>query len=176
MQDECFSNVSKHFSSGLSISQNFNNPQVQHLSRLLSSLQNHLLAYCSLTTSEIPSLQSSVKLLEKHLLCLFSLAGNTFSTAASVIETYPKSLELLYNIMLDSLAGAMLLKILNALLLLPISYYQPLLFSLLKMMSSLDRLNSLLPEEVHNEADNSVSGKFILWFYMFLRDSNQQII
>lgn len=76
-----------------------------------------------------------------------------------MIQAYPKSLELLYNIMLDSLGGAMLLKILNALLLLPITYFQPMLFSLLKMLASLDQLNSLLPEEVHNDADNSISGK-----------------
>lgn len=160
--EECLDNISKCYSTGgLNFTKNFGNPQIQHLSRLLSSLQNHLLAYCSLTSPKVPTFQSSILLLENHLLCLFPLAAKTFKKAADIVETNPAALEVLYNVMLESLAGAMLLKLLTSLLLLPITFFQSLLFRLLEMLTPLDKLNSLLPEDV--QCERNVSGKFILF-------------
>lgn len=163
--EDCLNNISKYYTSGSLSNKNFENQQIQHLSRLLSSLQNHLLAYCSLTNPDVPAFQSSIQLLEHHLLCLFPLAAKTFKRAAEIIEDNPVTLEVLYNIMLDSLAGAMLLKLLTSLLLLPITYFQPLLFSLLDMLNPLDKLISLLPEDVQTE--RNISGKNILFNNLF---------
>lgn len=130
----------------------FENLQIKHLSTLLSNLQNHLLAYCSLSNTTLPIYTSSITLLEQHLLILFPLATETFKKAGDIMEKSLESTEALCNVILESLAGAMLLKILNSLLLLP-NYFQTLLFSLLEMLTPLDRLNSLFPDDL-------ISGKF----------------
>lgn len=160
--EECLNNISVGYKSGNLNTTNFENSQIQHLSRLLSSLQNHLLAYCSLTNPEVPTFQSSIQLLESHLLCLFPLAAKTFKKTVEIIEANPSTLEVLYNVMLNSLAGAMLLKLLTSLLLLPITYFQPLLFNLLEMLNPLDKLISLLPEDVQSE--RNISGNIILFY------------
>ncbi|KAF5301595.1 hypothetical protein FQR65_LT08900 [Abscondita terminalis] len=131
--------------------QNITNPRITHLRKLLSSLQNHILAHCLSTRSSHSSIDSSMYLLNNHLHCLLPYASEIFSRAADMLEKYPSSLDLLFNVLLDSLAGAMLLKILTSLLLLPGSCLKPLLSDLLKVLPALDRLNTSLPNEVLSE-------------------------
>lgn len=146
-------NMNRHTNDCLSSGKNLKNPQVCHLGRLLSALQNHLLAYCSLTSTDMPQLQSSIQLLEQHLLCLFPLASKTFGKAFEVLQSHPDRLPVLHTVILESLAGTMLLKVLNALLLLPISYFQSLLFTLLDLLTPLDKFNSLLPDDARQEPE-----------------------
>lgn len=75
-----------------------------------------------------------------------------------MLETHPASLELLYNVLLDSHAGAMLLKVLTSLLLLPGSYMKYILPHLIVILEPLDRLNRLMPIGVQSD---SLSGLLV---------------
>ncbi|KAF5282986.1 hypothetical protein FQA39_LY04857 [Lamprigera yunnana] len=131
--------------------QMINNPRIMHLRMLLTSLQNHILAHCVSSRAIQTSIDSSIYLLKNHLECLLPYASGIFKKAADMLEQYPSTLDLLFNVLLDSLAGAMLLKLLTSLLLLPASYLQPLLTDLLTVLPTLDRLNTSLPIEVLSE-------------------------
>lgn len=133
------------------------NSRIPHLQNLLSSLQNHLLAEYSLSQKTCGQ-QEEDSILVKHLRCLFPLATSIFNKINGILEKYPFSLEFLFNILLDSLAGAMLLKIFNSLLLMPASFTRITLVYLLDMLEPLTTLNKYLPSFVQDE-EGSHSGK-----------------
>lgn len=128
------------------------------LYKLLSSIQNHILAdYVKreiFTNSEF-----EIDILGHHLQCVFPLAANIFKKAAGILEKHPSCLELLYNVLLVSPGGAMLMKILNSLLLMPAKYMNHKTDDLLGLLEPLDRLNCLLPTDVQN-VDSSTSGNY----------------
>nr|CAD7438539.1 unnamed protein product [Timema bartmani] len=132
---------------------------VCHLHDLLSSLQTHVLAFCAAQGQEANLLSWSTKLLQNHLQLLLPLASDIFEHAARIAQKYPNSLNQLYDILIQSLAGSMLSKILHSLLLLPVSYFQPMmLFSMLNLLTPMDHLNLLLPtqsEEDHASEANT---------------------
>lgn len=132
------------------------NPRIPHLQKLLSSLQNHLLAYYTLSPKEITR---DKNILDNHLRHLFPLAAEVFKKSAVILDSYFASYELLYNVLLDSLAGAMLLKVFNSLLLMPGSYMKHMLNELLNLLEPLNKLNRLLPTEIQNDNEYNVSGK-----------------
>ncbi|KAK4883685.1 hypothetical protein RN001_007004 [Aquatica leii] len=150
--DENLSSIISHVEKGSKGNwQNITSPRITHLRKLLSSLQNHILAHCLSSRSSISNIDSSIYLLNNHLRCLLPYASEIFTKAADMLEKYPTSLDLLFNVLLDSLAGAMLLKILTSLLLLPGSYLEHILPHLLTVLPALDRLNTSLPIEVLSE-------------------------
>ncbi|XP_068081364.1 probable E3 ubiquitin-protein ligase HERC1 [Anabrus simplex] len=132
---------------------------VNSLHNLLSSLQTHLLAYCSMSNSDSSLVLQSITLLQNHLMILLPLACDVFSKASVIAGNFPAALNHLYDMLYQSLAGAMLSKILHSLLLLPVSCVQPLLFHLLATLGPLDRLNRLLPAGTHCEFDNTSSSE-----------------
>lgn len=117
-------------------------------------------------------MKSSLDLLNSHLQCLLPIASEIFSKAANMLEKYPSSLELLYNVLLDSLAGAMLLKVLNSLLLLPGICMKNMLLHFLTVLTPLDRLNRMMPSEIQTDNDYHLSGNI---FYLILNDSITKI-
>lgn len=98
------------------------------------------------------------------------------------------------GILHQSLAGAMLSKILHSLLLLPVGCVQCLLFHLLGILAPLDCLNRVLPEGVHCEQgrnslpegvqceqeSNSSSGKCLfcctLWLFMWYESERHSYV
>ncbi|XP_050295909.1 probable E3 ubiquitin-protein ligase HERC1 isoform X2 [Anthonomus grandis grandis] len=128
-----------------------------HLQRLLSALQNHMLA------NHIISIQNDAKplteddFLVKHLLTLFEFAIKVLKKAANILDEYPSSLELLYNVLQDSIAGSMLFKILHSLLLMPVNYVKVLYAPLLDVLDALDKFNQNLPEELLVETNKDGS-------------------
>lgn len=149
--------------------QKIQNPRIANLQKLLSSLQNHLLAHFSVTDqSDVEKSTLDSDILNNHLKQLFTLGANIFTKAAEIVETHPSSLELLYNVLLDSVAGSMLFKILSSLLLIPSSFAKNLLNLLLEMLDPLDRFTQLLPIEIliDNDKDSSsrstISHKILL--------------
>ncbi|CAG9773088.1 unnamed protein product [Ceutorhynchus assimilis] len=126
--------------------------------RLLSSLQNHMLAHYTVRPrgGEQKCLSEN-DFLVNHLLSLFGFAIQVLNKAALTVNDYPNSLELLYNVLQDSTAGAMLFKIINSLLLMPVSHIKILYNPLLEVLDALDKFNQLLPKELLYEKDNSRS-------------------
>ncbi|XP_031334464.1 probable E3 ubiquitin-protein ligase HERC1 isoform X1 [Photinus pyralis] len=148
--EENLSSIVSHIDSGAEGNwQNISNPRIDHLRKLLSALQNHILADCVGVRSN--NVNNSMGLLSNHLECLLPLASEIFRKAGHMLEQCPASLDLLFNVLLDSLAGSMLLKILTSSLLLPGAFLKLLLPHLLNVLPSLDRLNKLLPMEVLSE-------------------------
>nr|CAD7425857.1 unnamed protein product [Timema monikensis] len=148
---------------------------VCHLHDLLSSLQTHVLAFCAAQGQEVNLLSWSTKLLQNHLRLLLPLASDIFEHAARIAQKYPNSLNQLYDILIQSLAGSMLSKILHSLLLLPVSYFQPMmLFSMLNLLTPMDHLNLLLPtqsEEDHtSEADTPTPSDLAEHSWLWLVD------
>lgn len=143
-----------------------NNPRIKHIRNLLTSLQNHLLANYSLAPkARVKEVEEDI--LVKHVRDLFSLAADAFSKVNSILEKYPSSLDLLFNILFDSLAGAMLLKMLTSLLLLPSSLIRHTLVHLLGVLEPLSVLNNYLPSAVQDEESNQ-SGMYKFCRSVFL--------
>lgn len=133
------------------------NSKVCHFQRLLSCLQNHMLAHYTLDCQNECSEYEDF--LVNHLMSLFELAIHILNKAADILVRYPNSLELLYNVLQESVAGAMLFRVINSLLLMPIRYVKSLHKPLLEVLNGLDKFNQLLPVEllIENDKDNSRS-------------------
>ncbi|CAG9853588.1 unnamed protein product [Phyllotreta striolata] len=133
------------------------NSKICNLQRLLSSLQNHMLAhYTNLLANQFAGSESDI--FSTHVDDVFKFAAKILNRAANILIMYPSSLELLYNVLLESVTGAMLFKILNSLLLMPVSYSKDLYPALLELLDPIDRFNQLLPRELLNsEKDSSRS-------------------
>lgn len=93
-----------------------------------------------------------------------------FDKVVSMLNNYPSCLELLYNVLLHSLAGSMLLKVLSSLLLMCEAHLKHLLPILLTVLSSLSRLNVLLPSEVQHDTEDNISGKSLVPVFMYLQN------
>ncbi|XP_030752542.1 probable E3 ubiquitin-protein ligase HERC1 [Sitophilus oryzae] len=136
------------------------NSKVCHLQKLLSSLQNHMLAHYIVSNKiQVKEISNDNDFLVNHLKSLFEFAIQVLKKGATILVVYPNSLELLYNVLLDSIAGAMLFKILNSLLLMPVAYIRIIYNPLLEVLKALDAFNQLLPSEliVENDKDGSRS-------------------
>ncbi|KAK5649906.1 hypothetical protein RI129_000935 [Pyrocoelia pectoralis] len=150
--EENLNSIVSHMDGGVEGNwQNISNPRMDHLRKLLSALQNHILAHCVGVRSNNINIDNSMCLLSNHLQRLLPLASEIFRKAAHMLEQCPSSLDLLFNVLLDSLAGSMLLKILTSSLLLPGAFLKQLLPHLLNVLPTLDRLNKSLPIEVLSE-------------------------
>ncbi|XP_018324237.1 probable E3 ubiquitin-protein ligase HERC1 isoform X2 [Agrilus planipennis] len=166
--EQTLDSVVHHIESGAKSNwKNANSSRISHLRKLLSSLQNHLLAHCieksrcicpQPETTEKSDDSSSFRLLINHFSYLFPLASRLFNKTANILEKHSSSLELFYNVLLDSLCGSMLLKILNSMLLMPGSFLSPILSKILDLLPSLQKLNAHLPEEVQMDSDLIISG------------------
>ncbi|KAJ3666590.1 hypothetical protein Zmor_002027 [Zophobas morio] len=131
---------------------NDENPRTTHLQKLLSSLQNHLLAHIIVKVKHSKNNSSNAfEILNTHLNQLFPLIIKVLNKSAEILEKHPPSLELLYNVLLDSVAGSMFLKLLTSLLLMPVSFVRNLLPELLNILAPLDRFNKLLPVDIMND-------------------------
>ncbi|KAK7862054.1 hypothetical protein R5R35_011478 [Gryllus longicercus] len=132
---------------------------VSNLYTLLSSLQTHLVAYCSMSNNEFPAVNQSIELLQNHLKILLPLASDIFTSSASIASSHPGAVCHLFGVLHQSLAGAMLSKLLHSLLLLSVPSVQPLLFHLLGALTTLDKLNHLLPSAQCSQLDNTSSSE-----------------
>ncbi|KAG8223094.1 hypothetical protein J437_LFUL002042, partial [Ladona fulva] len=126
---------------------------ISHLHDLLSSLQTHLLAHCTVNVEDLSGSLSSVRLLENHLGLLLPLASETYKHATNILKTFPVAINQLHGVLYQSPAGSMLSKIVHSLLLLPIKYVLPLLFHLLSTLIPLDKLNRIISAGNANEPD-----------------------
>lgn len=161
LQDDCLQNLQKHIENdSKSEWHQLIKPRIIHLQNLLSSLQCHLLAdyfhnprttTTTTTTTEEDDDYYEDDILIKHLRCLLPLATEIFKKFANILEKHPSALDLLFNIILESVAGAMLMKIINSLLILPLSFTKSVLDQLLLILEPLSRLNKFLPESVLEE-------------------------
>ncbi|XP_076258464.1 putative E3 ubiquitin-protein ligase HERC1 isoform X2 [Rhynchophorus ferrugineus] len=131
--------------------------KICHIQKLLSSLQNHMLAHYILSNKMQLKDVTETDFLVNHLQCLLTFAIHILKKASTILVIYPNSLELLYNVLQDSIAGAMLFKILNSLLLMPINYIKLIYNSLLEVLDALDDFNKLLPVELIVDNDMSRS-------------------
>ncbi|XP_060527187.1 probable E3 ubiquitin-protein ligase HERC1 [Cylas formicarius] len=131
------------------------NAKVHHLQRLLSSLQNHALAH-QVASDDAAALVDGDFLVD-HLRDLFDHVVRVLRKAAAVLVIYPSCLELLYNVLLDSVTGGMLFKILNSLLLMPVGRVKILYPPLLEVLDAMDAFNQLLPPELLPETDRDSS-------------------
>lgn len=159
--------------------QNHSNPRKVHLQKLLTALQNHLLAYLIVKTKPHSDADS---ILNDHLRQLFPLVHKMLNKSADILEDYPPSLELLYNVLLDSVAGSMFFKILNSLLLMPADFVKDLLPLLLDVLGTLDRFNKLLPPNVLLNDFSAVSSSKFVFFtdvqnvivFLLVKDQKRQ--
>lgn len=132
------------------------NPKCVHSQKLLSSLQNHILAHL---VSKNKQNINTFEILNTHLEQLFPLIIQVLNKSADILEQYPPSLELLYNVLLDSVSGSMFLKLLSSLLLMPVNFVRKLLPELLNILIPLDKFNKLLPVEIMNDLSSVSSRK-----------------
>lgn len=79
-----------------------------------------MLAHYTVSTKQ-QLIYSENDLMASHLSHIFRFAIVILNKAVNILVIYPSSLELLYNVLLESAAGAMLFKILNSLLLMPMA-------------------------------------------------------
>lgn len=135
---------------------NYENLKAYNLQRLLSSLQNHILAHYVTTSENIYNFADS-DILGTHFSSVVSLATKILDKAANILLVYPSCLELLYNVLIESAAGAMLFKILNSLFLMPVSYLKTLYPLILELMEPLNKFNQLLPVELLTDDDKTSS-------------------
>lgn len=150
--DDCLQNLVKHLENDpKSVYHQIYNPRMTHLQNLLSSLQHHLLADYSLNPRVITEQEEDEDILIKHLRCLLPLATDIFKKVVDILEQYSSFLDLFFNILLDSLAGAMLLKIFNSLLIMPGNFTRSVLDQLLNILEPLSKISKYLPESVQEE-------------------------
>lgn len=128
-----------------------------HLRNLLTSLQNHVLGECVISSKDDSRGMSEILL--KHLKYLFPHAIFIFNRMYNILEKFPDSLNLLNRIINDSLAGAMLLKIFNSLLLISSSLVRDSLSFVIEMLQPLSQLNKYLSSAIQEE-EECHSGKF----------------
>lgn len=144
---------------------NYENLKTYNLQRLLSSLQNHMLAYY-VTTSENTNRVTDSDILGTHFSSVVNFATKILDKAANILFVYPICLELLYNALIDSAAGAMLFKMLNSLFLMPVSYIKNIYPLILELMEPLNKFNQLLPAELLTD-DDKVSSKYTYKFFYY---------
>jgi hypothetical protein len=137
---------------------NNGNPKTLHLQKLLSSLQNHLLAHLVIKVKQTNN-SHAYEILNTHLNQLFPLIIKVLNKSADILEEHPPSLELLYNVLLDSVAGSMFLKLLSSILLMPVNFVKKLLPDLLNILVPLDRFNTLMPPGIMNDFSTVSSSK-----------------
>ncbi|XP_050515460.1 probable E3 ubiquitin-protein ligase HERC1 isoform X1 [Diabrotica virgifera virgifera] len=130
------------------------NSKIYNLQRLLSSLQDHMLAHYTTSLKHKFTFQEN-DLFLSHVSHVFQFAIKILKRAANILIMYPSSLELLYNVLLESATGAMLFKILNSLLLIPAAYIKNMYPLLLELMDPIDKFNQLLPRELLRGEKNS---------------------
>ncbi|XP_071450243.1 probable E3 ubiquitin-protein ligase HERC1 [Hetaerina americana] len=157
--EECLNEVEKNLDKG-EAELNSSGAPISHLHDLLSSLQTHLLAHCTVNVEDLSRISSSIRLLENHLGLLLPLASKTFRHATSILKNFPVALNQLHGVLYQSPAGSMLSKIVHSLLLLPISCVLPLLFHLLSTLIPLDKLNRIIscgnisePDQLENSSE-----------------------
>ncbi|KAJ8960520.1 hypothetical protein NQ318_013805 [Aromia moschata] len=137
--------------------------KIYNLQHLLSSLQNHMLAHYTASPAGQGDFADDNDLLTAHLSHLFGFAVKILARASNILVAYPSSLELLYNVLLDSVTGSMLFKILASLLLVPVEYVRRLYPLILDIMDPLDRFNQLLPAELLRDGErNTSTGRAVL--------------
>lgn len=133
-----------------------NSSPPRHLHSLLSSLHKHLLAYCRMNLvnndTSIPG-----RVLHRHLSLMLPLSGEIITCCTHMISDIQDNRPLLIKvgeILFESPAGAMLIHIIHALLLLPQqSVLTPLLHDLLNFLPSLDKINrNLLAYQIIQES------------------------
>ncbi|CAH0559022.1 unnamed protein product [Brassicogethes aeneus] len=122
------------------------NTETVKLQKLLSSLQNHLLAHYTHSRSRIS--MSNMEILNNHLTQMFNLAVKIFCKASEIITEHPDCLDLMYNVLLDSVAGSMLFKMFSSLLLMPVAFVKNYLNLLLFILDPLDNFNKMLPPDI----------------------------
>ncbi|KAL3277276.1 hypothetical protein HHI36_012626 [Cryptolaemus montrouzieri] len=155
--EETLNSIASHLSThNESKWQNGGNARIIHLRKLLSALQNHLLAHLAVPQRKLFGSQEDA-ILKNHLSQLFPLAVGILKKSSDVVEAHPSSLELLYNVMLESVTGSMLFKVLNSLLLMPSHFVKDLLPLLVDLLDPLDSFNKLLPSGIllDNEKESS---------------------
>ncbi|XP_046401290.1 probable E3 ubiquitin-protein ligase HERC1 isoform X2 [Ischnura elegans] len=150
--EECLNEIEKNLDKGEAELCTSGAP-ISHLHDLLSSLQTHLLAHCTVNVEDLSGISSSIRLLENHLGLLLPLASKTFRHATSILKNFPVALNQLHGVLYASPAGSMLSKIIHSLLLLPISCVLPLLFHLLSTLIPLDKLNRIISSDNISEPD-----------------------
>ncbi|XP_045467504.1 probable E3 ubiquitin-protein ligase HERC1 isoform X2 [Harmonia axyridis] len=156
--EETLIDITDHLSSQKEVKwQNVEDPHITDLRKLLSSFQNHLLANLAIPRDECQyGLDDTI--LKDHLTQLIPLAIDILTKSSAVVEAHPSSLELLYNVLLESATGSMLFKILNSLLLLPSYFVRSILTFLVDLLDPLEDFNKLLPLVIRdNEKESSRS-------------------
>ncbi|KAJ8985352.1 hypothetical protein NQ317_008383 [Molorchus minor] len=141
-----------------------------NLQHLLSSLQNHMLAHYTVSCKSSNDLADD-DLLLTHLSHLFGFAIRVLNRASYILSLHPSSLELLYTVLLESVAGAMLFKIFNSLLLVAVGYVKRLYPLVLDVLEPLDRFNQLLPTDLLKDSDRSLSTLNTRIIRVFLKGS-----
>ncbi|XP_037084977.1 probable E3 ubiquitin-protein ligase HERC1 [Pollicipes pollicipes] len=126
-----------------------------HLCALLMSLQSHLLAFCYTASCNVDSAEykSSLGLLQSHLSLLFPLAREAATHALAVLALRPSLTTPVREVLLLSSCGAMLSKVVHALLLLPVSLICSLLGHLTALLPSIDGLVRLTTEQLADPAE-----------------------
>ncbi|XP_018567016.1 probable E3 ubiquitin-protein ligase HERC1 [Anoplophora glabripennis] len=153
--EETLSTIWNHVSANTKCKwQNQENLKTYNLQSLLSSLQNHMLAYYTISSDNVYSF-SAKDLLGTHFSSIVNFATKILNKAANILLVYPTSLELLYNVLLDSAAGAMLFKMLNSLFLMPMGYVKTLYPLILELMEPLNKFNQLLPAELLSDDEKA---------------------
>lgn len=136
--------------------------RIQNIQKLLSSLQNHMFAYYSnILDGNNAKVFINMDMLGKHLIEVFTHAIQIFNKAKQLVEMHPNSLELIYNLLLNSVGGSMLFKVFVSLLLLNDGdFVEGLLERLLDLLNAIDSFNQLLPADVLLDSDRDLSRKY----------------
>ncbi|GAB1606906.1 hypothetical protein Ahia01_000973300, partial [Argonauta hians] len=153
-----------------------NSSPPRHLHSLLSSLHKHLLAYCR-NNSENNDMSSAGCVLHRHLSLMLPLSAEITACCSNMIahiQDNPTLLKKVGEILFDSPAGAMLVHVMYALLLLPQqSVLTPLLHDLLNFLPCLDEINrnllayNIIEEYPHNsDMSDSQSPSGSQWSWL----------
>lgn len=132
----------------------------RNVQKLLSSLQNHILSYYTTSFQHDKVDIGQGDLLTTHLSHLFRVATDILKRAVSIVSKYPLCLELLYNILLESVTGGMLFKILTSLLLMPTTYLTKIHHFIQDLMEPLDMFTQFLPTDLLGNIEKDSSSKF----------------
>lgn len=136
--------------------------RINNVQRLLSTLQNHIMAhYLSIfKNNPVDSQQYDLDdILIIHLSHICDASVDILNRAATILENFPSSLKLLCDVLLNSVAGGMLFKMLNSLLLMPTTYLIKIYHLLQKLMEPINKVTNLLPAELIIDTDKESLSK-----------------
>lgn len=138
-------NITEEEESDPSVSEDGN--KMDEVLQLLSSMQNHLLSYC--TKHLLPPKCGSSELFHRHLREVFEVCGRLLQRTAALITQYPEKTYIIHEVAYCSILGKTLGVIVYSLCLTHPILIRPLLPYLITLLHTLDKTNRAVAVVAH---------------------------